>query len=83
MLQFGLQPLHYASKGGHIETATMLLEKRAAVDAVGRVGAWECGHMKQHGHAWESTWLLVRAVCDMLRRGPLEADAGTSMALLK
>ena len=69
MLQGGKQPLHYASEGGHNETARMLSEKGAAVDAFDQVGTWECGHVHKHGHAWESAGPLVRAVCGMLQRG--------------
>ena len=51
MLQNDTQPLHLASKGGHIETARMLLEKGAAVDALDEVSAWVCGRVQEHGHA--------------------------------
>ena len=66
MLQAGKQPLHYASEGGHIEIAMLLLEKGAPVDAVEQGGAWECGHVQKHGHAWESAGLVVGVVCGML-----------------
>ena len=70
MLQDNNQPLHLASNGGHIETARMLLERGAPVDAVGQVSAWECGLVQEHGDAWESAGLLeTEAVCGVLRRG--------------
>ena len=59
MLQYGKQPLHYAIEEGHIETARLLLEKGAPVDAVDEVSAWECGLVEEQGHAWESTGLLL------------------------
>ena len=49
VLQDNNQPLHLASKGGHIETVGMLLEKGAPVDAVGEVSAWQCGRVQEHG----------------------------------
>ena len=48
------------------------------MDAVDQVGAWECGHVHKHGHAWESAGLLVRALCG---KGPVEAGADASMVL--
>ena len=66
MLQAGKQPLHVALQEEHIEIARLLLEKGAPVDAVDQVGAWECGHVHKHGHAWESAGLVVGVFCGML-----------------
>ena len=66
MLQAGKQPLHLALQGEHIEIARLLLEKGARLDAVDVVGAWECGHVQKHGHAWESAGLVVGVFCGML-----------------
>ena len=51
----------------------MLLEVGAPVDAVDKVSAWECGHVQENGHAWESAGLLEggRAVCGVLQSGPI------------
>ena len=60
VLQRRNQPLHLALREGkgHDATARLLLEKGAPVDAVNRVGAWECGHVEKLGHTWERTGLL-------------------------
>ena len=47
------------------------MEKAAPVDAVDQVGAWKCGHVYKHEHAWESAGLLLGAVCGILQRGHL------------
>ena len=35
--QFGLSPLHYAAKNGHVQLVTFLIENGALKDIIGRV----------------------------------------------
>ena len=62
----------------------MLLEKGAPVDAVDGVSTWECGRVREHGHAWESAGLLEGRGGQCVVRcegGPLEAGADTAIVL--
>ena len=52
VLQDGQQPLHWALAGGHVDMASVLIEKGAAVDVADRVSGAGCaigsgGHMRQ------------------------------------
>ena len=47
VLQNNNQPLHLALQQGHVETARMLLEKGAPVDAVDEVSAWVYGRVQE------------------------------------